>query len=347
MYVPLIDLQEMYSRAKTDLDELSNKNVLLTGQTGFFGIWLLSLLSYFTTLGNRSPNLYIVSRDPRSFELKFPNIVKNLRIRWIKSDIRNFQLPVDNLDYVLHGASTSASETYNGISDLEKHQTIVDGTEHVLSLIKKRGVKSFLYLSSGAVYGGNSDANLIEEGSVANIIDLNPMHTLGKAKIEAESLCNFYKLEVPKTSVKIARCFSFVGPQLPLNLHYAIGNFIQSSLQNRRIFLQSDGVAVRSYLYIGDATVWIVKALTSRSSPHFALHIGSELPISIRALADLIARATNSEVIEAPDVVLNKSPAPNFYVPSTRLSRSLLQVSEWTTLRRGIERTMLFNLNNS
>ena len=85
----------------------------------------------------------------------------------------------------------------------------------------------------------------------------------------------------------IARCFSFAGQYLPMDLHYAFGNFIDDYFNSKNIRIKGDGQDMRSYLYIGDAIAWLLKMI---EEPNNAIYnIGSENEIKIEELARKIA----------------------------------------------------------
>ena len=149
----------------------------------------------------------------------------------------------------------------------------------------------------------------------------------GQAKRAAEHMCFLYS-DYYGIDVVVARCFSFVGPDLPRDVHYAIGNFIRDALSSDTITVNGDGTPLRTYLNQEDLACWLFQILL-RSNSGMIYNVGSDEVISIADLAhlvrDILSPSKPVRILSNP----NLSAPRNIYVPDvTKAHRDLnLQVS--------------------
>ena len=115
---------------------------------------------------------------------------------------------------------------------------------------------------------------------------LNAENVYSVAKRTAEHLCGLYR-KTHGLEIVIARCFSFVGADLPKNAHFAIGNFLRDALAGEDITVRGDGTDVRSYLDQRDLAHWLFTLLLKGGDGH-AYNVGSDVAITIAELASLV-----------------------------------------------------------
>ena len=143
---------------------------------------------------------------------------------------------------------------------------------------------------------------------------MNPRNSYGIGKKLAEHLCAIYGAEYD-LEVVVARCFAFVGPDLPMDEHFAIGNFIRDAICGDEILVNGDGTPLRSYLYQSDLAHWLM-TLLAVGCPGQAYNVGSDQEISIADLALLVqAKLAPEKKIRILKKINGSSEARSRYIP--------------------------------
>jgi len=344
------DLKNIFNTTESLWKELQGKKIFLTGGTGFFGTMLLESFLFANKKLDLNAKAVVLTRDPEAFQTQSPHIFSNPSISFHIGDVRDFEFPEGRFSHIVHGATTSATETFNKQDPLLKYDTIAEGTRHVLDFAVHCNCKKFLLISSASTYGKQPTqiSNVSEDYNGAPYtIDKNFDHSvLGEAKRASEMLTTIYS-DKYRIETKIARCYSFVGPYLPLNIHYAIGNFIRDALNGVSIKINSNGTQRRSYMYTSDLTTWLWTILF-RGENCEIYNVGSEESITIYELAKLV----NDISLNKIDIIFNKLSKDEIsndnYVPSTKKAQNKLGIKQTIDLKSAIERTILhINANRS
>ena len=318
------------------LPRSGKSKVLLTGGTGFFG---KALLHHHLSLGaSAASEISVLSRNPEHFLASYPEFSGHHAITFLKGDIQQRDsLPWGHsYTHVLHAATESTIGP--SLTPLQRYDQIVDGTRNLLDLAVATGARRFLLTSSGAIYGPQpADLDVIPEDWPGSLPLAEPSTAYGQAKRAAEHLCALMG-EQHGLDIVVARCFAFVGPDLPLNAHFAIGNFIRDALSADAITVSGDGTPLRTYLDQTDLAHWLF-TLLEHGRPGQAYNVGSEEVISIAALAHLVRHILAPE---KPVRILGQ-PAPgaarNRYVPDIHKAHQELGLNVTIPLAEAIRRT--------
>jgi dTDP-glucose 4,6-dehydratase len=317
---------------------LTNHRLFLTGGTGFFGHWIVRTFLQLRATTHSNGTLTVLSRDPRRFLASFPEFVDQPGLDFIAGDVRSFTPPTcRTFDFVIHGA-TAASAKLDQDDPEEMYSVITEGTRNLLEFAGRCEARRLLYISSGAVYG-------VQPPVLSHIPETYegiPTTAYGRGKKASEQLC--LDASTGQFECVIARPFAFVGPYLPLDTHFAIGNFIRDCLENRPIIIRGDGTPLRSYLYAADLAEWLWTLLLLGENG-MAYNVGSEEAISILDLARLVRECagTSNEIRVQEQAKLGLPPAR--YVPSVARARHALGLIPRTSLADAIRQTIAWNRN--
>lgn len=310
--------------------------LLVTGGTGFFGKALLKLWHSLHKSGEGPAAVTVLTRSPASFISRNPRFCGLPWLEFREGDICNpDSLPRgERFTHILHAATDSTIGP--SLSPLERFDQIVNGTRNLLDFAIESKCERFLLTSSGGVYGPQpASLERIPETWCGMPDPLFPQNAYSVGKRVAEHLCALY-FERYELNVTVARCFAFIGEDLPLDVHFAIGNFIRNALEGSEIRVQGDGTPIRSYLDQRDLAIWLTKILCD-GAPNRAYNVGSDVAISIRDLAilvrDIVAPHKDVKILREQE----SNVARNRYVPDIQRARQELGLDVTIPLETAIK----------
>lgn len=335
--LPPEDLAHVLEQTRELWAEAKGANIFITGGTGFFGFWLLESFAHINEVLGLGMRATVLTRNPAAFAVKAPHLATRSDLHFIAGDVRTFTFPAGAYPYVIH-AATEASAALNEQAPHEMFDAIVGGTRRVLDFVAQAGTRKLLLTSSGAVYGRQpSDLTHVSEDYAGAPDPLAPASAYGEGKRVAEHLCAVHARR-HSYEAKIARCFAFVGPHLPLDTHFAIGNFIRDAMCGDTIRIAGDGTPTRSYLYAADLAVWLW-TLLFRAPSGRAFNVGSSEVLSIAQLAATVDIALGGRggwhVAQTPD----PSRPLSHYVPAVERAERELGLRVRVTLPDALRRT--------
>jgi dTDP-glucose 4,6-dehydratase len=204
-------------------------------------------------------------------------------------------------------------------------------------LARRDGGVRLLQMSSGSVYGPQSpDIARLDESHPTAATAAEPAERFGAAKRRAEQAG---EVAVSRgVHVVIARAFAVVGPRLPLDAGFALGNFLGDARAGRTVTLSSDGTVQRSWIHLADLAVWSWTLLL-RGRPGRAYNVGSEEAWSLWDAAHRVA------ALPVPPVAVQRlrepSPglAPSRYIPAIARAHDELGLEAWIPFDEAIRRT--------
>jgi nucleoside-diphosphate-sugar epimerase len=331
------DLQHILTHTRDLWEELRDGRLFVTGGTGFVGTWLLeSFVDANQNLG-LGAEVVVLSRNPDAFHKKAPHLTSLESVQFLQGDVREFEFPKESFTHVIHAAS---EVEHLGQDPLLELSTLFQGTQHVLKFAQHCNAQKFLLISSGGVYGKQpSELKNIPESYQGAPDPCDAKSFYGEGKRLAELLGIQFMQQ--GLEVKIARGFTFIGPYLPLDAHFAIGNFIRDALRGGPIIVKGDGLPRRSYLYAADFTVWLWVILFRGISGR-PYNVGSDHVVSIIELARLVANIVDPALkIEVKGKMLDSNLFDQ-YIPDTERAKKELNLKQRISLEEGIRHMVEF-----
>ena len=266
------------------MEENKKKNILVTGGAGFIGSHLCKKL---VNLGHNViclDNLFTGSKD-NIFELQnHPNF------EFVNHDIIK-PYHRENIDEI-YNLACPASPIHYQYNPIKTVKTCTLGVINMLGLAKKNNAK-ILQASTSEVYG-DPQIHPQNESYNGNVNSLGPRSCYDEGKRCSETLFMDYQRE-HNLKIKIVRIFNTYGPNMAANDGRVVSNFICQALNDNKITINGDGSQTRSFQYIDDLIVALIRMMNTEDKLTGPVNLGNPDEISINKLASLILKLTKSK----------------------------------------------------
>jgi len=280
-------IREDIDRVKksVDLEPFRGKNVLISGGSGFLGSWICDALNQIASR--------IICVDNLSTGV-FENIehLKGVKgFKFEQADVTTYS-GKPKVDLVFHLASRPAPEDYQK-HPVETALANATGTDRMLDLARRNDARAF-YASSSEVYG-DPKVFPTPESYEGKVDPLGPRSCYEEGKRFGEALCKAYHDQYG-LDVRIGRLFNSYGPRLRAEGFYGrvVSRFLLQSFAGDNVTVFGDGSQTRSFCYVADTIIGLLRLVVKDGLSGEAVNIGSEVETNIIDLARKIIQISAS-----------------------------------------------------
>ena len=278
------DMQYILGDTSIPWERLYGKTVLISGISGFLPAYMAEVLLYLNQ--HKAANISVIGfvRNLGKARTRFKDYLNDERFMLYQQDVNEIWHTNKPIHFIIHAASNASPLLY-GKDPVGTLLPNVFGTKYLLDLGREKKVESFLYFSSGAIYGKlPSESYSVDETYPGMVGTLAPRACYDESKRMGETLCAAYhrQYEVPAKMVRIAHTY---GPGVSLSDGRSFADFISDILAGQDIVLNSDGSASRPFLYLADAARAFFTVMLKGEAGE-AYNVGYPQDITIRELAE-------------------------------------------------------------
>jgi nucleoside-diphosphate-sugar epimerase len=166
------------------------------------------------------------------------------QLRIVQGDVRNIDnVPLDGVEAIIHLASI-ANDPCGDLDPKLTWEVSALATMQLVDRAVRRGIKRFIYASSGSVYGVRDELQVTEE------LELNPISEYNKTKMVAERVLLSYANDIV---VQIVRPATVCGCSPRMRLDVSVNMLTMQALTREHITVFG-GSQIRPNIHIDDAT---------------------------------------------------------------------------------------------
>ena len=272
-----------------------NKNVLITGCTGFLGSYLTKLLT------DNGANVTGLIRDFTPKSALFRN--KDLKINLVSGSLEDIDILERTIgEYEIDTVFHIAAQAIVGIANRNPISTFnanIMGTWNLLEACRMTPlVKNIIIASSDKAYGDQEILPYSEN------MPLQGCHPYDVSKSCADLIAQTY-YKTYGLPVCITRCGNLFGGG-DLNFNRIVPQTIESIIHKEAPIIRSDGTFIRDYIYVEDAAlayILLAEKMEELNIYGEAFNFSNEVRLTVLDLVNMILKQMDSEL---KPIILNQ-----------------------------------------
>ena len=321
---------ENIAKSNIPFEQLKGASILITGATGLVGSMAIKALACCNRCHDLGMTILGLVRNTQKAEAVLGELLEREDIKLVKGDVLQKIDIEDDVDYIIHGASVTASKTFVTMP-VETIQTALDGTINLLELGRQKNVKSMVYISSMEAFGiTNPELISVREEDLGYIDVMNVRSSYSESKRMCEVLCASYAHEY-QVPVKVARLAQTFGAGVSKDEGRVFAQFAKSAMFGEDIVLHTKGESTGNYCYTADAVAGLLTILLKGNTGEVYTVANPSTTIQIKDMAQMVADKLSDGktkvVFDIPEDALTFGYAPDV---AMHLNADKLMSLGWT-----------------
>jgi len=302
--LPQEDFETLDSLTSEVIQEIGDINFVVVGASGFLGRWLSTYFTYMQQNKKFLGTVSLVLRDQDKIS-EIQKMSESPLRRIIQIDTlgrESFNHLNQARIVIIYAASSTSSTALTG--EETSHQAIALA-EKIISYLPDQHI-TFVHLSSGGIYelGARILPGIPKDYKLQNRSD--------NAYLNEKIAIEKWSQQQTQSGFMISRnprLFSFYGPGLQLDRHFAIGEFMSRARKGLPIQIKGNPDNIRSYLYPTDAVRQLLLQCTLEDTCYE--QVGSAIPMTILEAGQVIAKNYDVPI----EILINHDLVKDNYLP--------------------------------
>lgn len=273
--------------------KLSGKTILVSGATGYVPSYFIFALMKRNTVFGDNIKIIALCRDSAKAKRMFGAFLDDENFELLIQDVVEAVKYKGLIHYYIHAASPAGYFSRHE-KPADTFNANVTGCKNLLEHAINNDIEGFLLLSSVDVYGRNVSVTRLAEESYGYLDPMDPRGSYSSSKLASEALCKAYCSQY-KIPCKIVRPFQILGNTQNLSDGRLHVDFASQLLKHNKIILKGDGTPLRTFMYINDAIIAMLKVLFDGEPGEVYNICDEEGECSVLQLAELMLAIQSSE----------------------------------------------------